>query len=141
MERAPDHRPDEDTPEAKAVSADICVHALALDFLASDEGHNHSMSEVVNFDEAQAMGTDNKDPAGLGGSSICIARVYPLNNGESSWFVGKVIETRTPCLELKQRTHAHAHAHEHAHAHALQHAQAGEHNCQDSEEPFLGEVC
>jgi len=93
MERAREHRPDEDTPEAQAVSPDDCVHALAVDFLASDEGRNHSMDEVVNFDEAQAMGTDNKDPAGLGDSSICIARVFPLSDGESSWFVGKVNTT------------------------------------------------
>ena len=73
MERAREHRPDEDTPNAPAVSPDDCVHALAVDFLASDEGRNHSMDEVVNFDEAQAMGTDNKDPAGLGDSSTVSA--------------------------------------------------------------------
>ena len=92
LKRAPEHRPDEETPEEKAQRADILVRALAVDFFASDEGQNLSMCEVVFFNEAQAMGTDNKDPAGLGGSDICIARVYPLDNGESAWFVGTVIE-------------------------------------------------
>ena len=96
LKRAPEHRPDEETPEEKAQRADIRVRATSKDLFASDEGLNLSMCKVVYFNEAQAMGTDNKDPASLGGSNICIARVYPLDNGESAWFVGKVIEHAQP---------------------------------------------
>ena len=46
---------------------------------------------ALSAEEAALVGNDVKDPAGLGDSSLRVAKLFPLEDGTHEWFLATII--------------------------------------------------
>ena len=79
-----------DSSDDETQKHDELLMEAAADFFKSEDAASYTTYKVVPAKDVIQMKADNKDPNGLGGKDILVARKFSLDQGESAWFVGKV---------------------------------------------------